>query len=119
MSAHDACSAEAVVSVLSRRRLPLTSETTLQVAIAECLAEVGMPFAREHRLSNGSIVDLFHDGVGIEVKIGGAKREIFRQVERYIGFDEIRELVLATNAMLSLPPLVKPVHVLNLGRAWL
>lgn len=109
----------AVVRALQTMRLPLTSEDALQFAMAENLAALGMPFERERRLSSGDIVDLFLDGVGIEVKIGGSKRAIFRQISRYVAFDEIRELIVATNAMVGVPPLPKPVHLVNLGRAWL
>jgi hypothetical protein len=112
-------SVEAVAEALRRLRLPLTSEKALQLAIAEGLADAGFMFVREHRLSSGSIVDLFCDGVGIEVKIGGGKRDVFRQVKRYAAFDEIRALILATNLAMGLPPLGKPVVVVDLGRAWL
>lgn len=108
-----------VADALRRFRLPLTSEGALQLAIAEGLADAGFMFVREHRLSSGSIVDLFADGIGIEVKIAGSKREIFRQVERYVAFDDIRALILATTVILPLPPMAKPVEVVNLGRAWL
>lgn len=108
-----------VVRALETMRLPLTSEGALQAAMAEALAERGMPFVREHRLSSGDIVDLFLDGVGVEVKIGGSKRGIYRQVRRYVAFDEIRALVVATNVMVGLPLFDKPVCLVNLGRAWL
>jgi hypothetical protein len=108
-----------VARALGRLRLPLSSETVLQAAIAAGLADAGFDFAREHRLSSGSIVDLFADGIGIEVKIGGSKRAVFRQCQRYVAFDDIRALILATTAMLTLPTMGKPVEIVNLGRAWL
>jgi len=58
---------------------------------------------------------------GIEVKIGGNRRTIFKQVERYCQHVEIAEIVLATNVVMGLPAMInrRPTAVAELGRGWL
>lgn len=100
-------------------KLPLESEKELQRQIGEVLQ--GLNVEREYRLDEGSVVDFFVEGVGIEVKIGGRKKEIYRQCLRYCGFKEVKALVVVTSRTLGLPGELsgKPVYVLNLGISWL
>ncbi|NEI71032.1 hypothetical protein GR212_15745 [Rhizobium lusitanum] len=114
--------AKKIVLLLVGQRLPVTDEKgRLQPAIAEALKAADVSFKREHRLDAHSIIDFLIDGVGIEVKVKGSKLNIFRQVERYAGFDEINTLILVTNVPMGMPPLVngKPVYIVNLAKAWL
>jgi hypothetical protein len=120
-----------IVDVLNRYRLPLSDEKALQSAIADMLALEKVPFQREVRLSEKDIVD-FMVGEGallqplgqacaIEVKIGGARRAIFRQVERYCAHPQVSEIVLATNMPMALPWEIngKRTAIAHLGRGWL
>lgn len=104
---------------LKAERFPLESEKELQREIWRVLQ--GMPVEREYRLDGGSVVDFMVAGVGIEVKIGGRKKAIYRQVLRYCGFEEVKALVVVTNRSLGLPETLndKPVYVLKLGTSWL
>ena len=112
---------QVISQILSSRRFSLSNEKRLQEEIAEALALAGVQLVREFRLDAGSIIDFMVGDVGIEVKIKGSKLSIFRQVERYAGFDQIRQLLLVTNVPMGMPAEIngKPVFVFNLAKAWL
>lgn len=120
-----------IVDILGRYRLPLSDEKQLQVQIALVLELEKVPFAREVRLSERDVVD-FMAGPGaelqplapacaIEVKIGGSRRAIYRQLERYCEHASVAEIVLATNVPMTLPVEIagKRTAIAHLGRAWL
>lgn len=110
-----------IVSLLSRLRLPLSDEKRLQTAIAEAFDGASVVYEREVRLNAQDVIDFVVGTIGIEVKIKGAKRAIYHQVERYAKHESIKELILVSNVAMGFPPEVegKPVYVVNLGRAWL
>ncbi|TCU34075.1 hypothetical protein [Rhizobium azibense] len=111
-----------IIRLLQSRRFSLTNEKKLQAEIEVELTAFGIEHEREYRLGAGSIIDfLVKDSIGAEIKLKGSKLNIFRQVERYTGFDEIKRLILVTNVPMGMPPLVngKPVYVVNLAKAWL
>jgi hypothetical protein len=60
-------------------------------------------------------------GVGMEVKIKGSKREMYRQCERYCLHERVSALILATNVATGMPATIngKPVFVALLSRGWL
>jgi hypothetical protein len=122
-----------IVDLFARYRFPLSDEKALQAAMAEVLASYRVPHVREVRLDDEGkdIVD-FMAGEGadlqplapccaIEVKIGGSRRAIFRQVERYCAHPQVAEIVLATSVVMNLPREVlgKPTAIIHLGRSWL
>lgn len=113
--------AEEVVRHLERWRLPLSDEKALQRAIASQFAAIGVPVDREVDLGDGDIIDLMIGHVGIEVKIKGQRRAIYRQCVRYCKHREIGSFVLATNAAMGMPAALsgKRVLVAHLGKAWL
>lgn len=108
---------ESIINKLLSHRLPLHDEKYLQVEIGRLLPE----FKREYSLDANSTIDFFHNGIGIEVKIKGSRREIYRQIERYCRFKELHTLILATNRAMGLPKKINNVSciVVNFGRAWL
>lgn len=110
-----------LLQLLKSKRLPLHNEKALQAEIEKVLLESNIDFQREHYLSKGSIIDFMVNGTGIEVKIGGSAKEIFRQCERYAEFEEIKAIILVTGKSIRLPEKInnKPAYVLNLGTAWL
>jgi hypothetical protein len=110
-----------IVHILTSHRLPLSDEKQLQIEIAVAFASAGLAAEREVRLAPGDIVDFMVGDIAVEVKIKGSKRDIFRQVERYCEHNAVRELVLATNVPMALPPMVcgKPTSVALLGLGWL
>lgn len=114
--------AEAVVKVIVGARADLSNEKATQAAIDGAFTRKGLPFVREYRLSSLDIPDFFaFDQVAVEVKIGGAKAAIYRQLRRYAAHEEVKALVLASNVAITLPETIdgKPLRLANLGAAWL
>lgn len=107
-----------IVNFIQCRRWPLTDEKTLQAAMAEELARAGVEASREVNLGDGDIIDFVIGDVGVEVKIKGQRRAIYRQCERYCQHEEIRSLVLATNAAMGMPSDIngRSILVASLGR---
>lgn len=109
---------------LQGKRLPLHDEKALQGAIWTIFQQSFDPgfIIKELSLDKDNIIDFFvYDGIGIEVKIKGSKREIFRQCTRYCEFDEIKSLILITNLSMGFPEQIngKDCYVFKLGNAWL
>lgn len=113
--------ARALVRLIESLRLPLAREKVLQRDVAPHLERFGREVRREHDLGDGDVIDFLIDGVGLEFKIKGQRRAIYRQCERYCRHDAVQALVLATNAAMGLPAAIagKPVFVASLGRGWL
>lgn len=113
--------ARAIVRLIERLRLPLSREKVLQRDLTPHLEAFGASVRREHDLGDGDIIDFLVDGVGLEIKIKGQRRAIYRQCERYCRHDAVQALVLATNAAMGMPATIagKPVFVASLGRGWL
>lgn len=111
-----------IIEILTTHRWPLSDEKLLQPLIAIEFARAGLSnISREVHLGPRDIVDFLIGGVAVEVKIKGDRRAIFRQLERYCGYDAVGEIVLATNVPMSLPELIegKPASIAALGRGWL
>ncbi len=111
-----------LIKLLTSHPWPLSDEKQLQVAIMSALAAGGFEnLRREWRLGATDIVDFMVGDIGIEVKIKGARRAIFRQVERYCAYDDVQGVILATNVPMALPPEIngKPTAIAHLGRGWL
>ena len=113
--------AREIVLHLLRVPLPLSDEKILQNHMHVSLKDVGYDFAREVKMSIGIIDFLVSGCVGIEVKIGGRKRDIWRQCSGYLKDPRIQHLIVATSTPLSFPAHEsgKPVTMVSLARAWL
>jgi hypothetical protein len=113
---------ETILSILKGHRLPLQNEKELQAKIKYILMNSPLIVDPEHRLDPENIIDFLINGsVGIEVKIKGSKKQIYRQCERYAYFSTIQSIVLITNKSVGFPQDIngKPCFVVNLGKAWL
>ena len=110
-----------IVAALRPLRLPLSDEIRLHQHMADAFDSAGIGYQREVRLSPRDRVDFLVGTVGIEVKIKGGKRDIFRQLERYAEHDGVGALLLVSNVPMGLPPTIngKPVTYFSLARAWL
>lgn len=111
-----------LIRFFETRRWPLADEKRLQLCIADEFAREGIEAEREVRLNGSDIIDfLTKGGIGIEVKIKGSKREIYRQCERYCLHDRINALILASNVPVGLPTFIngKPISFVHLGKGWL
>lgn len=113
--------ARVMVRLIESLRLPLSDEKALQAALEpHLLRHCGLTL-REHHLGDRDIIDFLVEDVGLEIKIKGQRRAIYRQCERYCRHDTVQALVLATNAAMGMPATIagKPVFVASLGRGWL
>ena len=87
-------------SILSAARMTFRDEAELQGQIAQLLQAGGVTFERERVLSAGDRVDfLVLPGLGVEVKVGGPRTPILRQLSRYAAHGMINGLVLVTASL--------------------
>lgn len=115
-------SVKKVHDAISKFRFPLDNEKATQQGIFDALSRSGIPFDRERYLDPNNIIDFMtRDGVGIEVKIKGAKVAIYRQLERYAKFEFIKALILVSNVSMALPKEIngKPLYYIKLSHAYL
>ena len=109
-----------VTALLRRVPLRVSTEAQLHESISGVLADAGISFARESRLSPGDRIDfLCEGGIGIEVKARCDRRSIFRQLTRYAASDKIEALILVTGTAIGLPAFINdtPVFLVSTGRA--
>jgi hypothetical protein len=107
----------ALVRFIESRRWPLSDEKRLQEAVADELTANGYEFEREVPIARGDIIDFMVGNVGIELKIKGQRRAIYRQCERYCLHDRVQGLVLGSVVAMGVPAFVngKPLFVAHLG----
>lgn len=109
------------VNIIAKLRLNLTKEELTQQQIFNAIGK--LDYIQHHHLDKKNIPDFFHRlyGIAIEVKIKGTARQIYKQCERYCGFDETEVLILCTNKSMGFPPEIngKPCYFINIGKAWL
>lgn len=113
-----------ILSTIKTHRFDLQNEKVLQTQISKVLTDAGIKHDREHHLSVKDIIDIyFPDGsrIGIEIKITGNAKSIYKQLERYCKHEEISQIILVTNKTIGLPKTIndKPAYIINLGKAWL
>ena len=112
---------EILIKLLSAYKFSLNTEDELKLQMAKVLDDNQIPYIKEHRLDAKNRVDFFIYEHAIEVKVKGGAKKIFRQCERYCGFDTVKGLVLVTNKSMGFPEMVngKPCYVMSLGKSWL
>lgn len=105
--------------VLKNVRFPVSDEKLTQQKIAVLICPLG--FEREYRLDEKNIPDFFAEGVAVEVKIKGQRTAIYKQLQRYAKFEQVKILVLISGRAMGLPADVdgKPVYYINLSKAFL
>jgi len=110
-------------TILSKHRFSLEKEKETQVEIAALLKSNNIDYAREFILDKENTIDFMFEeaGIGMEVKIKGGKRAIYRQCERYCSFDQVKVLILVTSRSMGMVKEInnKPVYLINLSTAWL
>jgi hypothetical protein len=100
------------------RHLPPGGEVALQAAVARALDDFGRIYNREWSLSPKDRIDFLVGDIGIEVKVGGSRTDLLRQVDRYLAFPAVNALLVVTTLRRhTLPGILrgKPVLVLCLG----
>ena len=111
-----------ISSIVQRGRFDLSDEKRTQTQLADALTAAGLPFAREHALSEGDVVDFLVAGIlAVELKIKGSKKAIFRQLERYAGHDCVHAILLVSALAIPLPATIKgkPAATASLAFGWL
>lgn len=111
-----------VADKLSRLRLPLIDEKQTQEALEEYFKVEAWDVHREFRFNQHDIIDfLMPSGIGIEVKLKGQKKAIYRQVCRYAEDERVTAIILATAVSMDLPRFInnKPALVVSLTRGWI
>ncbi|MCK9549273.1 hypothetical protein [Aquamicrobium sp.] len=80
------------------KRLSIGNEKRLQNELEEAFTLHNINFIREVYLDKNNIVDFMIEGLAIEVKImnGSSSMQIYRQLERYSNFPEVKALMLMT-----------------------
>lgn len=115
---------ETIIHHLKSRRFPLQNEKMLQGEIEAHLRATlhwEAKILREFTLGPKDIIDFLIADIGIEVKVKGGKRAIYRQCVRYCQYDNIQSLILVTNISMGFPEQInnKNCYVVNLSKAWL
>ena len=112
--------------ILGTGRYDLQDEKVIQMQISDALTAPDINHVRELRLSPKDIIDFYlptcdENGIGIEIKLSGNAKIIYKQLERYCKYPQISEIILITNKTIGLPKAIlgKPTHIIKLGRAWL
>lgn len=113
-----------IFAILQGERLPLMDEKKLQGLMWKKFQEstIGHMIKREYRFDEKSIIDfLVLERVGIEVKIKGTQKGIYRQLKRYAKFEQVDAIILVTARPMGLPDKIegKPCYYFNLSKAWL
>ena len=72
------------------------SEIQLHESLGQVLAAAGYEFERERILDKKNRADFWLGGIVIEVKVDGSLAEALRQVDRYIGLDQVTGVILAS-----------------------
>lgn len=111
-----------VAENIRKYRFPTYDEKELQDLMHETFLK-SLGFQREYRLDSKNVVDFFHAGYGLalEVKIKGSAPAIHRQCARYMKFDEVKALCLASAKATGWPTEIngKPSYFIGLGQSWL
>lgn len=113
---------EEVCRQIASTRVGLATEKQAQADIETALRERwGGAVRREERLSEKDRPDFMIETVAVEVKLKGAKMDIYRQLERYSAHDAVQSIILVTNQAMGLPAEIggKPALYVSLGKAWL
>lgn len=113
--------ADEIIGLLASYRFDTACEATLQEQIGQVLRDSGAEYRREVRLSSHDRIDFLLDGIGVEVKIKGSAKAIFRQCQRYCACDQVKAIILVTGRSMGLPETIegKPCYYHNLGQSWL
>lgn len=113
-----------LIRVMTGKRLNLESEKQTQQQLYVLLNKF-IPthlIKKEYELDKINRIDfMIAAGIGIEVKLKQGKRKIFKQVERYCAFDDVKSLILVTNTSIGMPKQIngKDIYVFQLSKQWL
>lgn len=114
---------EQVINALKKIRCHvITDEYKLHKLIANELMAAGISFSHEVPLAPRNRIDfLTAGGIGIEAKKGKPNElSVYRQLERYVSFEEVKGLILVIERYMDLPEIIngKPVLSIGLRKLW-
>lgn len=106
-----------IFSTMNLYKFNLSDEKILQEQIFSVLKGKVNNLKKEYRLNEKDIVDFYVDGIGIEIKIKGTVKNIYRQLERYSLSDKIHSLILVSSKYMGLPETInnKNIYFYNLS----
>lgn len=109
-----------VLAILNNYSFQFDNEKELQELLFNVFQKHKIPFEKEYNLGKDGIIDFFYRGVGIEVKIKGQKKSIYRQCRRYAENDEIKALILLSSNSVFLPDKIndKDVYTQKIRYRW-
>lgn len=122
MASQMTVTAAQIAALISRTTFRYRNELQLHDGIVLLLESHGVTgLKREVRLSPADRIDFLAGSLGIEVKVDGPHRQVWRQMHRYATHDSISELLLITSRAhhVARAPLEldgKRVHIAVLGR---
>lgn len=90
--------ARRIVAICERSRINVSTEGSAHLSLSEALRAQGVEVQDEVPLNAKDRIDMLIGAVGVEVKIKGQRRDIYRQLQRYAASDRIEALVLVTSA---------------------
>jgi hypothetical protein len=111
-----------LIALIRCSRLDLSNEKQAQADVEQILIKAEIPYEREVRLTDQDIIDFLIQGIGVELKLQGArKKEVYRQLCRYARHPRVDTLLLASNLSMGLPASIegKDAYFVKLGEAWL
>jgi len=88
--------AHAILRALTRWVFHAFNEKELQAGIAAALDAAGIAYAREPVLTAKDRPDFLVGSTVIEVKVGGSRNELLRQVARYAALQTVGAIVVVT-----------------------
>lgn len=109
-----------ICKFIESHRFSLSSEAKAQDEFFEEMRRNDVNIEREVILGAADRIDFMHGDIGIEFKIKGRRREIYRQCERYCGYDRVGTLILASRMSMGTLAQINgtPVYVARLG-SWM
>lgn len=120
VSAREVC--DLLSQVKANLRVESRTQEDLYNHLVASLPNSAKSIERELKLNPRDRVDIWVDGIVVEVKLAPAnKLAVYKQVKRYAEHPRVEAVILATNIMMALPSLIegKPAFVVSLGRAWM
>lgn len=113
---------DVVVTIKRIRSHVITDEYKLHDLIAKELLGAGISYQHEVLLAPRNRIDfLTVSGIGIEAKKGKPNEaQVYRQLERYASFDDVKGLILVIERYMDLPETIngKPVVSIGLRKLW-
>ena len=111
-----------ICDAIAAWRIRVSSEDQAQADVEEALRRAGLTFEPQKRLTASDRLDVFCEGVAIEIKVKGSRPAILRQITRYAALPEVGGTVLVTGVAWPFASGEiggKPFRAVRLSLGWL